>query len=275
MLDFTVNFSACTRCGQCAIDCPPRIITMNGGYPAIAEEKEDLCYRCQHCLAICPTAAISILGIKPGDVTPLEGNYPRPRQMETLLKGRRSVRRYREENLEPQLIKHLLEVAWHAPTGVNARQVRFTVVDDREKMVALRGEVMAGLGRLLREGKLPEGFERFADFVRLWEEKGIDTIFRGAPHLLVASTPEKVPTPLPDCLITLTYFELLAQSHGVGTVWCGLAKWALNDLLPEFRARLGLPEDHLFGYAMMFGRPAVSYARTVRHEPAIIHRFEG
>lgn len=275
MLDFTVNFSACTRCGQCAIDCPPRIITMNGGYPAIAEEKEDLCYRCQHCLAICPTAAISILGIKPGDVTPLEGNYPRPRQMETLLKGRRSVRRYREENLEPQLIKHLLEVAWHAPTGVNARQVRFTVVDDREKMVALRGEVMAGLGRLLREGKLPEGFERFADFVRLWEDKGIDTIFRGAPHLLVASTPEKVPTPLPDCLIALTYFELLAQSHGVGTVWCGLAKWALNDLLPEFRARLGIPEDHLFGYAMMFGKPAVSYARTVRHQPAFIHRFEG
>lgn len=275
MLDFTVNFSACTRCGQCAIDCPPRIITMNGGYPAIAEEKEDLCYRCQHCLAICPTAAISILGIKPGDVTPLEGNYPRPRQMETLLKGRRSVRRYREENLEPQLIKHLLEVAWHAPTGVNARQVRFTVVDDREKMVALRGEVMAGLGRLLREGKLPEGFERFADFVRLWEDKGIDTIFRGAPHLLVASTPEKVPTPLPDCLIALTYFELLAQSHGVGTVWCGLAKWALNDLLPEFRARLGIPEDHLFGYAMMFGKPAVTYTRTVRHQPAHIHRFEG
>lgn len=275
MLNFTVNPAACTRCGQCIIDCPPRIIAMDGGYPAIAEENEALCYRCQHCLAICPTEAISILGIKPGDVTPLEGNYPRPRQLETLIKGRRSVRRYRQENLEPELIKHLLEVAWHAPTGVSARQVRFTVVDDREKMVALRGEVMAGLGHLLRDGKLPEGFERFADFIRLWEEKGIDTIFRGAPHLVVASTPANVPTPLPDCLVALAYFEFFAQSHGVGTVWCGLAKWALNDLLPEFRTRLGLPEDHLFGYAMMFGKPAVSYARTVRHEPAIIHRFQG
>ena len=275
MLNFTVNRSACTRCGQCAIDCPPRIIAMDGGYPGIAEEKEALCYRCGHCLAICPTGAISILGTGPDDVVPLAGNYPRPRQLETLIKGRRSVRRYREENLAPELIRHLLEVAWHAPTGVNARQVRFTVVDDREKMVALRGEVMTGLGRLAREGKLPEGFERFADFVRLWEEKGIDTIFRGAPHLLVASTPEKVPTPLPDCLVALSYFELFAQSHGVGTVWCGLAKWALNDLLPEFRARLGIPEDHLFGYAMMFGKPAVSYARTVRHEPALIQRFEG
>ena len=275
MLDFTVNPSACTRCGQCAIDCPPRIIAMNGGYPTIAEEKEALCYRCQHCLAICPTEAISILGIKPGDVTPLEGNYPRPRQMETLIKGRRSVRRYREENLEPQLIKHLLEVAWHAPTGVNARQVRFTVVDDREKMVALRGEVMAGLGRLLRDGKLPEGFDFYAVFVRLWEEQGVDVLFRGAPHLLVASGPQDAVCPMQDCMIALSYFELFAQSHGVGTVWCGLAKWALNDLLPEFRARLGIPEDHIFGYAMMFGKPAVSYARTVRHEPAIIHRFEG
>jgi len=275
MLDFTVNSSVCTRCGQCAVDCPPRIIAMNGGYPAIAEDKETLCYRCQHCLAVCPTGAISIFGIRPGDVTPLEGNYPRPKQLETLIEGRRSVRRYREENLDPELIKHLLEVAWHAPTGVNARQVHFTVVDDREKMLVLRSEVMAGLGRLVREGKLPEGFERFADFARLWEEKGIDTIFRGAPHLLVASVPHSVPTPLPDCLIALSYFELFAQCHGVGTVWCGLGKWALNDLLPEFRARLGIPEDHLFGYAMMFGKPAVGYARTVRHQPAIIHRFEG
>jgi nitroreductase/Pyruvate/2-oxoacid:ferredoxin oxidoreductase delta subunit len=275
MLDFTVNSSVCTRCGQCAVDCPPRIIAMNGGYPAIAEDKETLCYRCQHCLAVCPTGAISIFGIRPGDVTPLEGNYPRPKQLETLIEGRRSVRRYREENLDPELIKHLLEVAWHAPTGVNARQVHFTVVDDREKMLVLRSEVMAGLGRLVREGKLPEGFERFADFARLWEEKGIDTIFRGAPHLLVASVPHSVPTPLPDCLIALSYFELFAQCHGVGTVWCGLGKWALNDLLPEVRARLGIPEDHLFGYAMMFGKPAVGYARTVRHQPAFIHRFEG
>lgn len=114
-----------------------------------------------------------------------------------------------------------------------------------------------------------------ADLVQLWEEKGVDTLFRGAPHLLVASVPKDVPSPLPDCLIALSYFELYAQASGVGTVWDGLAKWAINDLVPETRRRLGIPDDHLIGYCMAFGRPAVHYARTVQHGPALISRFGG
>jgi len=272
MLQFKVNQQSCTRCGLCVADCPAQIIAMKDGLPAIALESEAGCYKCEHCLMLCPTGAVSILGLKPEDSRPLSGNFPDPDQLETLIKGRRSVRRYREENLEPALLERLLQVAWHAPTGVNSRQVRFTVVDDREKLTALRDEVMAGLGRLVRDNALPPGMEFFANFVQLWEEKGVDTLFRGAPHLLVASTPRDLPSPLPDCLIALSYFELFAQANGVGTLWDGLAKWAINDLLPETRKTLGIPEDHLIGYAMVFGKPAVHYARTVQHGPAIIHR---
>ena len=67
--------------------------------------------------------------------------------------------------------------------------------------------------RLARDGKLPERFERFLNFIKLWEEKGIDTIFRGAPHLLIATAPVELPTPLADCLIALSYFELFAQAN--------------------------------------------------------------
>lgn len=276
MLDFAVNDQACTSCGLCAADCPARIIAMaDGGGPAIAPEKEAACYRCQHCLAICPTAALSILGLKPENSRPLAGSYPAPEQVEMLIKGRRSVRRYLDENLEPALIRRLLEVAWYAPTGINSRQVHFTVVDDKAAMARLRTEVMAGLGRLVRSNALPEGLGFFADFVRLWEEQGVDTLFRGAPHLLVASAPQQVVTPLQDCLIALSYFELYAQANGVGTVWDGLAKLAINDLVPETRRRLGIPEDHQIGYCMAFGRSAVRYARTVQHGPALIRRFAG
>ena len=220
MLSFVVDEQNCTRCGECVTDCPARIISMaDGGFPVITPEKEAACYRCQHCLAICPTGAVSILGLKPAASRPLQGNFPAPEQLETLIKGRRAVRRYREENLEPELLQYLLEVAWHAPTGVNSRQVHFTVVDDRAKLALLRDEVMTGLSRLVRDNALPEGMGFYADFVRMWEEEQIDVIFRGAPHLLIASVPQQVPSPMPDCLIALSYFELFAQCNGVGTVW--------------------------------------------------------
>jgi nitroreductase/NAD-dependent dihydropyrimidine dehydrogenase PreA subunit len=272
MIDFIVNKQLCTKCGSCVADCTAMIIAMDNDYPAIAPEKEATCYKCQHCLAVCPTGAISILGLKPTGSRPLAGGYPAPDKLEMLLKGRRSVRRYKDENLDPALLQHLLEVAWHAPSGMNTRQVQFTVVDDKDKMAALREEVMSGLTRMVRDNALPEGMNFYADFIMMWEKNRYDIIFRGAPHLLIASAPKSVATPLPDCLIALSYFELFAQANGVGTVWSGLAKTAINDLLPETRQRLGIPVDHLIGYAMAFGRPAVHYARTTQHGPAIIHR---
>lgn len=274
MLSFIVEQQKCTICGLCVADCPAMIIAMENGFPAIDPDKEATCYKCQHCLAICPTGAVSILGLKPGDSRPLAGGFPEPDKLETLIKGRRSVRRYKNENLDPALLQKLLEVAGHAPSGMNARQVRFTVVDDKDKMAAFREEVMAGLTSLVRENALPEGMQFYANFINMWDERKFDVIFRGAPHLLVTSVPKSVASPMPDCLIALSYFELFAQANGVGTVWNGLAKWAINDLLPETRKRLGIPDDHLIGYAMSFGKPAVHFARTVQHGPALIHRVQ-
>lgn len=272
MLEFIINETACTKCGQCAADCPARIIAMDKGYPGISPDRESLCYRCQHCLAVCPTGAVSILGLRPQDSQLLAGNFPNAEQLEIMIKGRRAVRHYKEENLEPELLQRLLDVACHAPSGMNARQVRFALVDDRNKLAQLRDEMMAELCRMLNDGSFPEGMEFFANFVRMWEKERIDFLFRGAPHFLVASAPQNVVTPVQDCLISLSYFEIFASSLGVGTVWDGLAKWAINDILPEYRNRLGIPEDHVIGYAMAFGKPAVQYARTAQHGPAQIHR---
>jgi nitroreductase/NAD-dependent dihydropyrimidine dehydrogenase PreA subunit len=275
MLDFIVSEQACTRCGLCVGDCPARIIAMaEGSFPTILPEKEGACYRCQHCLAICPTAALSILGVKPEECRMLAGNYPGPDQLETLIKGRRSVRRYKEDNLEPELMQRLLDVAWHAPTGVNSRDVLFTVVDSRDRLFVLRQEVMDGLGVLVRENRLPEQLAFFANFVRLWEEKKVDIIFRDAPHLLIATAPGGGASPIPDCLIALSYFELFAQSLGVGTLWNGLAKWSMFDLLPCMRKRLGIPDDHVIGYPITFGMPAVRYFRTIQHRHTQINRVQ-
>jgi nitroreductase/NAD-dependent dihydropyrimidine dehydrogenase PreA subunit len=274
MLDFKVNQQTCIKCGQCVADCLPKIISMGEDIPYIASEKESTCYRCQHCFTICPTGSISIFGLDPQKSMPLSGNLPDAAQMELLIKGRRAVRQYKNENLDPEILLRLLDVACHAPTGRNVRPVRFTVVDDREKLAKLREEVMAGLGRIVRENSLPPGREFFAEIYRAWHEEGVDTLFRNAPHLLIVSALKDAPCPVQDCLIAMTTFELFAQTLGVGTVWDGLANWAISDLMPEFRTRLGIPEDHVIGYSMVFGKPAVHYARTVQRGPAYIHRMD-
>ncbi|PKN16960.1 MAG: nitroreductase, partial [Deltaproteobacteria bacterium HGW-Deltaproteobacteria-3] len=135
MLQFRIDEERCIQCGECALDCPAGVIAMDG-YPKITDEAG--CFQCQHCLAVCPTAAVSILGKDPEASIALKGNLPDPAQLATLIKGRRAVRRYRDQDLAPELIDHLLEVSCHAPTGVNARSVLFTVVRERAVMHRLR-----------------------------------------------------------------------------------------------------------------------------------------
>jgi len=42
--------------------------------------------------------------------------------------------------------------------------------------------------------------------------------------------------------------------------------------MPETRQRLGIPEEHVIGYVMSFGRPALQFHRTVQHGPATVNR---
>lgn len=272
LVNFLVDQELCTGCEACVADCPLLILTMDKGTPAVVSDRSSMCIRCLHCLTVCPTGAVSIDGFAPEDCLEIEDMLPQADQLEVLIRGRRSVRSYQDKSIEPAVMERLLQVAWQAPTGVNARSVLFTVVDKRETMNRLRGAVMDRLAELVRTDSLPEHLGSFAGFVKLWQEKGIDTLFRGAPHLIITSAPKDCPCPEQDCIIALTYFELFAHSLGLGTVWDGLAKLALVDLMPDLATELNVPANHNLGYVMAFGKPTVEYHRTVPLRPAAINR---
>ncbi len=275
-LALAIDRARCTGCGECAADCPARILTLETGVPSLAPDGEGKCYRCLHCLAVCPTGAVSILGRNPDDETELlPGALPSPAAMETLMRGRRSVRRYRDENLPAELMTRLVWVASHAPTGVNARGVRFTLIDERAEMAAFRERTYAALDRILPAAVEAGGDDRagfYRKLVDLKKEKGVDSLFRGAPHFLVATAPADCATPEADCLIALAYFELYARVSGVGCVWNGMMRHILDGYAPELKATLGIPEGHRLGYCMSFGPPAVEHRRTVRRDPFEVHR---
>jgi hypothetical protein len=89
--------------------------------------------------------------------------------------------------------------------------------------------------------------------------------------LIVSAGPEAI-CPSEDATLALAYFELLAQSAGLGTVWWGMFKM-LMLALPELKPVIGIPDDHQYYYAMLFGVPAVRYARTVQRDDAAVVRL--
>lgn len=265
MKQFHVDKSRCVQCGECVKDCVFGLLTMEDGYPVLPPDKEAVCIECQHCMVVCKPGAVSILGLDPADSMPVAGQFPDKHQMEVLIKGRRSIRRYLPDPVPGETIDELLKITAHAPTGVNARGVEFLVVEDPATMTVIRQETLEALQDLARRDAIPDGLCIMKDIVPLMEQ-GLDPIFRGAPHLLIASAAEGVPTREADVFIALSYFELLAASAGLGTTWCGLGKWAMVDLAPQLLRSVGVPENHDVVYLMLFGKPDVQYYRTVQRD---------
>jgi ferredoxin len=260
-LNFTVDAQKCSRCGACVADCPHSIIKLDAHVPTLIN---DNCLQCQHCLAVCPTGAIAILGFKPENSIPInEKALPSNEQMKTFVRARRSVRRFAQEDVAPAIIDELLADTANAPTGCNNRELTFTVIDGRTAMQELRQQVMSSLEQKRKENAAMPQF--LTAGIKNYEKYGADDFFRNAPHLLIVSANEKATCGHEDVIIALSYFELLAQSAGLGTTWCGMLQFIL-DAVPELADTMGLGKDTAYCYAMMFGKPAVKYARTVQHD---------
>ena len=265
-MNFKVDPEKCDHCGRCIADCPVLIINGKTDYPTIKEGKERLCLKCQHCLAVCPNGAISIWGKLPENSIPVNRKIPDPVLMENLMKTRRSIRRFKKGEIDKSLIRHLISVASYAPTAQNNNAVQFTVVDSGTELDRLRTLVYDHIQSAFELGRLPKSRLVLKNFRDLWHNKKIDVIFRDAPHLLITSAPTEGSFPPIDSCIAMTYFDLLANARGIGTLWDGFAQWAIEEVAPEIRQRIGIPEDHEVAAVLLFGRPAVRYARSVQND---------
>ncbi|HMA95152.1 MAG TPA: nitroreductase family protein [Polyangiaceae bacterium] len=61
-------------------------------------------------------------------------NYPNPASLSTLMRGRRSVRVYRDEPVDKALIENMLEVVRWAPSGKIVQPLRFVVTSGKQRM---------------------------------------------------------------------------------------------------------------------------------------------
>lgn len=253
-LNFKLDKEKCVKCGLCVRDCSRSVLkTDNDGYPFTNTEA---CFSCQHCMAICPVGAISVLGKNPENSFSPKGM---PKDLETLIKMRRSCRNYKEENIDKERMAKLKDILNWVPTGVNYRGLHFTFVENKETMDDIRSKLLNFLKNYAKDhigDKLSYIYEESV-------KSGKSVVLRNAPHMVVVSVDEHSPCKEIDPIIALSYFELYAQSLGLGTLWCGLGYWTIphcKSIVDMFN----IPENHEIAYVMLFGNPDVHYARSIQ-----------
>ncbi len=261
-LNFKVDEQKCIHCGLCVKDCIAKVLSQpdNNSAPVASAPKN--CLKCQHCMAICPVGAISILDKKPEESEKIYSQNPE--MILNLIKSRRSDRQYKHENLEPDKMQKLKDMLPWIPTGCNYHKLHFAFIDDVNVMDEFRTYTNNKVINALTKKPIKAIMDKFSSLTKFFIN-GEDIIFRGAPHMLVVSNSVKAPCAKEDAIIALSYFEMYAQSMGIGTCWCGYGEMILK-VFPELCEYLEVPSGYSPQYVMLFGPKAVNYQRSIQPE---------
>jgi nitroreductase/NAD-dependent dihydropyrimidine dehydrogenase PreA subunit len=271
---FTIDEKKCTRDGICVKECPSHIIELKDGSPIPTPVKfaEKGCIRCGHCVVVCPHGALSHSLIKIEKCPPLQNDIAfTPEQAEYFLRSRRSIRQYQDRAIEPEKLKKLIEIARYAPTGGNSQQVKWLVINSRERVQKISGLVVDFMRSMVQNKQAIAESYRLDRLVTAWDA-GIDIISRGAPSLVFAFAPKNYGVAAVDCTIALSYLDLAAPSLGLGCCWAGFIMMAIA-YWPPLQQELALSEGYSSFGAMMVGYPKYRYYRLPeRKEPEIVWR---
>ena len=250
------NKEKCVKCGLCVADCGTGVIKMaEDGFPAVADEKS--CLHCQHCFAICPQGAVIYNNVQAQDVENISG-ISSTESLENLMKSRRSVRKYQSKEIPWDILQRLAGTLSYAPTGCNDHRLKLIFVTGK-KCDEFRRETNRILLKIMHSPLaliIPKRYKKF--FKRI--EDGEDVIYRGAPAFIVVAVHKKSPCRAEDPLICLTWFELLANSLGLGCCWCGFAQRAFQKF-SSLRDMLELDKNYKVGSVILFGYPNIQYHR--------------
>jgi nitroreductase len=126
---------------------------------------------------------------------------------------------------------------------MNRRPWRFTVIEDRDKIQELSRKVkkqMGVLGYALRFGEIIQSRD--------------DTVFHGAPLLIIISADKEDKWSQINCGITAQTMFLAAYSIGLGSCYIGFVNTLNND--PESLKDLKIPEGYEIVAPLVFGYSA-------------------
>jgi nitroreductase len=131
------------------------------------------------------------------------------------IKTRRSVRKYKKEVPDEELIKRCIEAACHAPSSKNSQPWSFVIVKDRER---------------IRELSKTQPYSRFLEH---------------APYVVVALAEEdKSSHWLEDCACAIMLLLLEAHSLGLGACWNAVYLPESQEREEYVRRVLNLPKTY-------------------------------
>jgi nitroreductase len=189
------------------------------------------------------------------------------------MQSRRSCRNYQAKPVPKDMLEDLVKIGISAPSGTNSQQWTFTILPDRLAVLQLAqwvGGFFRKMNRtaenvylrkgleLLGKPELEQYFQNYYEKIRegleLWEKKGKDLLFHGAPAAIVVGSKKDASCPAEDALLATQNMLLSAHVLGLGTCLIGFAVEAMKRDRRILRG-IGMPDDEKAYAVIALGYP--------------------
>lgn len=276
----------CTRCMLCIKDCVSAVWQQSdSGYPDAANLEN--CTLCSHCLAICPTDAIVHSGLDEGQIRKIKKDRICPDDYETIVRGKRSIRHFKEKPVLDNEIEKIISLSRYTPTATNSQNVSYTVVTDKGILKKVSRKIFGygvktfrftqkNPGRLVY--KMLQSFSwsnmitRYLDPMPYYieeTEKGRDLILHNAPALILVHGPKGGSFSNENCNLAACNMMNYAYSLGLGTCYIGFLSLSLK-YSKSLRRLLEIPKKRCVYACFVLGYSAVKHKNSVsRNRPDI------
>lgn len=154
------------------------------------------------------------------------------------IKNRRSIRKFKEEQIKQEELDAILEAAIYAPTGHNDQPWHFTVIQNKE----ILDMITKVANETMRKCDI-EWISKLASKNR--------PLFYNAPTVVIVSGKEDAYSSLTDCSAAIQNMLLAAESMNIGSLWNGLVSYFFEN--EEDAKVLKIKEGYKPYYAIALG----------------------
>lgn len=175
------------------------------------------------------------------------------------MRTRRSIRSYSDQAVAKELIEQILDAGRSAPSSLNSQPWKFIVVIDKKLIDELALVIKGVIKKLytflpilrifikdLRDAKLAGAMRKTA----LAQE---DTVFYGAPLLILIVSENKNRWEPINCALAAQNMMLAAHSLGLGS--CFIGRGDIIEKCGLLKKKLGIGEKYSIQASLIFGYP--------------------
>jgi len=166
--------------------------------------------------------------------------------------SRRSVRKYKPQQIEESLLTAVIEAGRHAPSGGNAQLTHIIVIQNAD---VLKDIIKISKQEFAKKTADENTYASLRSTIERAKDKDFDFNFLySAPTLIVLANNKERPNAMADSVCVLQNMLIAAESLGLGACYQNALHW-LDDSEPfrEYMYTLGLKPNETITCALTVG----------------------